>query len=390
MNVAFFTDHKFVVLNQEVFTTGSLNKLIWDRYLSKDVSKLMVYGRQSFIDKPFAISSHSSSKVHFNFLQTYSNFSSILKSDKHVFRDLLANVDLAICRFPGEIPNRAADAAKELGVPVFAEVVGCVRDGLFFNGSMQAKVYSGLAHLRMKSAVKSSSFANYVTQNFLQSRYPSKGSMSAISDVNLPELDQAVLNTRIERIFKARCNQPLVIGLIGSMQTTYKGIHDAIYMLKSLIDRGMKVVLRVLGPGDSRVYEMLASSLGIESFVFFDGTLPGGSLVFDWLDHLDLYIQPSYTEGLPRALLEAMSRGLPCVTSSAGGMPEIVDSNYLFSPGDINSFSSAVRQLLLTPSALSFQAKCNFKTSADYTLETLNAARTAFYDSILSSVSLGS
>jgi len=200
MKIAFFTDHKFVLADQLVYTSGALNKKIWDRYLFEYVDSLSIYGRKSIVDKPLEISSHDSSNVYFNFLDGYSNIYDIFKSDKLLFRDILADVDMAICRFPGEIPNRAAKVATQLGVPVLAEIVACVRDGLFFNGSIQARLYSGLAYLRMISAVRDCMFASYVTNNFLQNRYPCTGITSAISDVNLSIPDPLILKRRIKVI----------------------------------------------------------------------------------------------------------------------------------------------------------------------------------------------
>ena len=49
--------------------------------------------------------------------------------------------------------------------------------------------------------------------------------------------------------------------------------------------------------------------------------------VFEWLDTIDLYVQPSLTEGMPRAAIEAMSRGCPVVVSDVGGLKNLVDKN---------------------------------------------------------------
>ena len=53
-----------------------------------------------------------------------------------------------------------------------------------------------------------------------------------------------------------------------------------------------------------------AKKMNVSNFIQFDGTLPSGQKVYDWLDEVDIYLQPSFQEGLPRALIEAMSRPL--------------------------------------------------------------------------------
>lgn len=52
--------------------------------------------------------------------------------------------------------------------------------------------------------------------------------------------------------------------------------------------------------------------------------------VFTWLDSIDIYAQPSRQEGLPRAMIEAMSRGIPCIGAKTAGIPELIDNKYIF------------------------------------------------------------
>ncbi len=53
--------------------------------------------------------------------------------------------------------------------------------------------------------------------------------------------------------------------------------------------------------------------------------------VFNWLETIDIYTQPSRQEGLPRALIEAMSRGLPAFGARTAGIPELLEKEFIFS-----------------------------------------------------------
>ena len=56
------------------------------------------------------------------------------------------------------------------------------------------------------------------------------------------------------------------------------------------------------------------------------------------LNLCDAYILPSYTEGLPVSILEAMSYGKPILATPVGGIPEVViDNGILFQPGDLSA-----------------------------------------------------
>jgi hypothetical protein len=55
---------------------------------------------------------------------------------------------------------------------------------------------------------------------------------------------------------------------------------------------------RVIGAGDPRPWTVLAERLSLDGLVRFCGTLPTGRPVFEWLDEIDVYLQPSLQEGL--------------------------------------------------------------------------------------------
>ena len=133
------------------------------------------------------------------------------------------------------------------------------------------------------------------------------------------------------------------------MSCKLKGIDDAIKALSIAKSQLPPFEFHVLGGGDKRYFYKLAVQKGLKEEVKFDGTLPSGKPVFDWLDQLDLYIQPSKQEGLPRALIEALSRGLPAIGSSVGGIPELLDEECIIKRGDINSLGKKIVWVLATP-----------------------------------------
>src|SRR5690606_42058407 len=83
----------------------------------------------------------------------------------------------------------------------------------------------------------------------------------------------------------------------------------------------------IVGGGDQSYLRKIARKYGVADPVDFLGRITRKE-VFQWLDKIDLYIQPSKTEGLPRALIEAMSRGLPCLGTRVGGIPELLTDEH--------------------------------------------------------------
>src|SRR5690606_14381450 len=94
----------------------------------------------------------------------------------------------------------------------------------------------------------------------------------------------------------------------------------------------LKVYL--VGTGDPSWVINLANNLGVSDQVEIVGTLKSGKDgVLPFLDTMHLYAHPSKQEGLPRVVIEALSRGRLAVGSSAAGIPELIDEKFLHSPG---------------------------------------------------------
>lgn len=104
--------------------------------------------------------------------------------------------------------------------------------------------------------------------------------------------------------------------------------------------------------------------------------------VFDFLEKLDVYIHPSLTEGMPRALIEAMSVGCPAMGSDTGGIPELLSKECLFQPGDVEQIVSRISNL--NSEKMIQMARTNFEKAAEFEQVVLNERRLNFYKEFLS------
>ncbi len=111
----------------------------------------------------------------------------------------------------------------------------------------------------------------------------------------------------------------------------------------------------------------------------FLGAMPHGKVI-NWLDNIDIYIQPSLTEGLPRALIEAMSRGVLAIGSDAGGIPELLDDKYIVRniSKNIDDISGILE--LIDKNTMRIQAKRNFEESKKYDRERIEKNRKDFFE----------
>ena len=88
---------------------------------------------------------------------------------------------------------------------------------------------------------------------------------------------------------------------------------------------------------------------------------------------------PSVTEGMPRALLEAMARGLPCVASSVGGIPEVLTPDALVPPGNVEALTQKLTSVLRDPLWLSEMSRRNLQKAAEFRDDVLMEKRLEFY-----------
>ena len=103
------------------------------------------------------------------------------------------------------------------------------------------------------------------------------------------------------------------------------------------------------GP-DEEMLKAKTKEMGLEKHVTFFPFTREPNYIFERIDILTL---PSlYKEGLPNVLLEAMSMGLPVISSKMAGVPEIVfdgETGYMTEPGDVDGFADAVVKLWSDP-----------------------------------------
>ena len=126
--------------------------------------------------------------------------------------------------------------------------------------------------------------------------------------------------------------------------------------------------------------EHLARDLKIQDRVEFRGNLPAGDAVFAELDQADLFVLPSRQEGLPRAAIEAMARGLPCIGSRVGGIPELIGPDELVPPDDAGALANKIVELLRDPARMTRLSQRNLKMAADLPAMCSATRRVAFYE----------
>jgi colanic acid/amylovoran biosynthesis glycosyltransferase len=110
-----------------------------------------------------------------------------------------------------------------------------------------------------------------------------------------------------------------------------------------------ELALRLVGDGPERgALEALARELGVSDAVTFAGRLPEDETLSE-IARADLLVLPSFMEGLPIVLMEAMAVGVPVIASRVAGIPELVEdgaTGLLFTPSNWDELASTIERLL--------------------------------------------
>jgi glycosyltransferase involved in cell wall biosynthesis len=151
---------------------------------------------------------------------------------------------------------------------------------------------------------------------------------------------------------KTNTNKDVITFLFFGLICDAKGIFDLLEVISKNkeIYRG-KIKLLIAGNGEVQHMKDLIYKHRIEDIVEFLGWISNNEKM-RVLNNSDVYILPSYNEGLPISILESMSYGKAIIATNVGGVPEIVrnkENGLLISPGDLNQIELAIGHFLENP-----------------------------------------
>lgn len=367
-----------------LYTDGSYNSEIWKRYfwISKDItvlfredSKIYDYG---YCQDKFNILDDS---IRFQKLEnTHENIISFFSIKKRYYNKMtminkIKECDIVIIRVPSSSANIAIKNALKYKKKLIVEVVGCSFDALW-NKGIKGKIMAIPSFFQMKHYVKIAPNVIYVTNSFLQKRYPNFKNNIGCSDVEINNLDEIILKKRLDKLKDKSNNLKMIIGTCGGIDVEAKGHKYVFYAIKKLKEQGIiNIEYQLVGNGNKHKLLKLAQKLDIVENIKFLGSVPHDK-IFEWMDNIDIYIQPSCQEGLCRSIIEAMSRGCPCIASNAGGNPELISNKYIFIKRNIKDLTNKIK--LIMNENLDEIAQKNFEKAKLYEKKVLDSKRNKF------------
>jgi glycosyltransferase involved in cell wall biosynthesis len=154
-----------------------------------------------------------------------------------------------------------------------------------------------------------------------------------------------------------------------------KGLFEALHGLRLALLQAAKVHLTIAGAGpDEAALRQTTRDLNLESVVSFVGPVFAEAKIA-LLGEADILLLPSYSEGLPYALLEGMAAGLPTIATPVGAIPDVlIDRQHgvLVPPQDITAIARAISWLAANPARLcQMRAACRQRIAGAYSIRRL-------------------
>lgn len=392
MNILFVHDHVFGIgPDGQVYSPGKLPAGAWGRYLVGDARlEVLARGAAGTEVDMTGWSLSSRKEVNFSLLTRarglYLKLMWPWSRERAAIRRLLEKSNAAIIRLPSRLGHGAIVEARRLGVPYAVEVVGCAMDSLRTSGPTWAKFLAPYGYYEMRRDVSGATHALYVTSRFLQARYPMAGRTAAISNVVLSKIGGDPAGSYRQRCFQRNNEKAYRIGFVGVASLPYKGFAVLVRAVSHLRRvYGINASVEIAGTEDLEPVKDLLRKHGMCDAVVAHGVLPKQRLD-GWYSALDIFVCPSLTEGLPRALIEAMAHGLPCVGSSVGGVTELLEGGRIYRPGDARALSKLLCLLLSDPEMRVKDSIRNYEFSANFEGDVLERRRLDFWREFIQSV----
>lgn len=230
----------------------------------------------------------------------------------------------------------------------------------------------------MRLVCRRAQVTRYVTTRVLQETYPPGRRTRAFAAT-----DVGALTIGTPR--RAPSGAHITVLTVASLDQPYKGIHELISSVEIVRRAGLDLRLRVAGTG--RLADELAaigsSAIGDEACQFV-GHLDREALNREF-EEADLFVLPSWTEGMPRALVEAMAAGLPAIGTAVGGVTELLEPRHLTPPRRPDLLAEAMHDLIGDRSRWEETSRRNLRTAQQLLQDAARQER-QFVDAVASEV----
>jgi glycosyltransferase involved in cell wall biosynthesis len=227
-----------------------------------------------------------------------------------------------------------------------------------------------------KRICKKANGTAYVTKEYIQKRYPPNVGedyfTTSYTDTNIDDGWLAMKSS------KGPTTECVLIHVATSIAGNAKGHRELLVALGELVKKGYPVKTVLVGNGElNEECRTIVERYNIQDRIRKTGVLAKSELMKE-LSEADIFVFPSYVEGLPRVVVEAIGMGLPCVATDLPGNRELIDEEFLVPVFDTKLLEQKI-ETLLDDEIRTAVGKRNRLVAEEYHVDKIKQKRKEFY-----------
>ena len=291
--------------------------------------------------------------------------------------------DVLLLRVPETICFLAMDRAIKKKIPFAIEVTSDPLN-LYKKDNCPSKyrlVYKIYYYLQLRRASYYATGTSYVTQYELQKHYPpnlkkANHFTSFYTDTNI-SIPKEMTIRKLHKYKKIR-----FIHISVSVGGFAKGHKEAIECISKLVNDGLDVELTFVGEGElADSNRKFIENNNLTEHIRFTGKLDYNGVIKE-LEDADIFLFPSYNEGLPRVVIEAMSRALPVIASDIPAHRELLEKECLSPVKDSDGLYKIAKKMISDESFYYEVSNRNIKKVREYDISIIENKRNDFYQKL--------
>lgn len=361
--------HDFVFLHKSnnSYTAVGMPEEYFTRFFDAGFQEVSIVSRGSFYQGQKGYELIRSSKINFPVKLNSSYISLFSPSCLGRIYKILKDSDFVVVNLPSIVGTIVVLMCFIMGKPYAVELAA---DLNAFSTKKFGKLVSLFHSITLPFFIKRAKGVAYVGEH-LQRRYPTQGSSLVASNVNLKFLRPCA---RVKIVDPERVR----VGFAGALNRR-KGIQTIIKACETLVNNGVdNVEFHLLGGHEDRDWSKIIYKAGLSNYFVFHGVVPHEKVAV-MMDQFDIYIQPSYNEGIPRATIEAMGCALPVVATDLPGFRVLLDNDMLVPVGDFLLLAKKIEHLIESCSSYRKYSSDNLNRATSFSYDKLSITRAEFF-----------
>ena len=389
------TCHHFKATNDgKIWTCGAYNAHFFGRYLDT-FDKVKILARVQVVDtvpEDFKLVNSENIEVvnlpdfrgPLNSLKSFFSLSSI-------FRSLAVNKNYCfLLRVPGLVQTlfwiHLVLYKRKFGLEVIVD------PALDFDprslGSSSGVFFKRIVTWVLRKQCKNAYATSYVTEYTMQKIYPPGNDKTfSYSSIDIGEEAFSLSKITLDKILNGPEQLTKVkFSFTGDLTRPYKGLDILLKSMAHIQKSGVEVSLIVIGGGRMiDFYLKMIDDLGLTGKVSFSGYVCCPDKIYEMLLDSDLFVLPTRREGLPRAIIEAMAIGLPCVSTNIAGIPEVLEDDDMIEMDDLNALNDKIEILLKNKKIRIKKSQDNSLKARKFDRKLISIEREKFYKYLITS-----